>query len=241
MTAFPLLTKISQGTEQFSIGDSSPELAIEVQTLLKAKGLYIGDIDGIPGTGTVKAFAEFKDSIWLAHADLLGATTAASLLEIAVTHRVSEQGEPKPEIDRRLSMRLPTGRQVYNTDLILPGGNLTWGEITHNCKRIPADNTIEGNLLIVARGFQEIRDRYSSPLNVNSGYRPVSVNRAIGGAKYSQHVNGLAIDLSPADGDLNRLLNVIIHSKAVGVGDGRKRGFIHCDWRKQSPRVVFDY
>lgn len=242
MTIYLELEKIIAGSTEVKIENASPVLALEVQNLLKKKGFYIGDIDGIPGTQTLEAFAQFKKRYYLAHSNLLGASTAASLIEIGEEHTAKpEQSTPVNLADRRESMRLPTGLLVYNTDLIIPGGNLTWGEVTANCSRIPDTKELEENLLATARYFQAIRDVYGSPIDISSGFRPESVNRAIGGARFSQHVKALALDLIPRDGGLTKLLNVVLQSKTVGVGDGRKKGFIHADYRKNSPRVVFDY
>lgn len=241
MTGYAELHKLIETGEQFHIQDAPPELTLEVQALLQLKGLYSGELDSIPGKQTIEALAAFKAGIWLAYPDMIGKTTASSLLELTNHHQISEQTEPPVKPTKTKYIRLPSGKQVYNTQLIIPKGNLTWGEVTKDLSRVPEDLTVEGNLLIAARGFQEIRDKYGSPLGVTSGYRPESINRAVGGAKLSQHVNGLALDIFPIDNGVTRLLNVILKSNTIGVGDGRKKGFIHCDWRRDSPRVIFSY
>ncbi|WP_370104504.1 D-Ala-D-Ala carboxypeptidase family metallohydrolase [Winogradskyella sp.] len=43
--------------------------------------------------------------------------------------------------------------------------------------------------------FQPIRDHFGSPIWVSSGYRSAALNKAIGGAKKSQHCKGEALDL----------------------------------------------
>ena len=42
--------------------------------------------------------------------------------------------------------------------------------------------------------LQEIRDRYGAPVIINSGYRSVEHNRAVGGSANSQHIHGNAAD-----------------------------------------------
>lgn len=45
-----------------------------------------------------------------------------------------------------------------------------------------------------------IREKYGKPIRVNSGFRSLALNTAIGGAKNSQHMTGCAADLSPTSG-----------------------------------------
>lgn len=52
--------------------------------------------------------------------------------------------------------------------------------------------------------LQKIRDHFGKPVNVNSGYRTVKHNKAVGGATYSEHLFGVAADIQvtgvkPAD------------------------------------------
>ena len=44
--------------------------------------------------------------------------------------------------------------------------------------------------------LQPIRDAWRSPIVVNSGFRSEAVNKAVGGAKNSQHRLGEAADIS---------------------------------------------
>lgn len=55
-----------------------------------------------------------------------------------------------------------------------------------------------------------------------------------------QHINGLALDICPIDGDLHKTLEICRASDCVGLGRAIHLGFIHVDWRDGS-RVVFDY
>ena len=65
---------------------------------------------------------------------------------------------------------------------------------------VPDDEWVIENLKQVAeRIFQPCREHFGSPLYVSSGYRSPELNRAIGGAKRSQHMEGRALDL---DGDV---------------------------------------
>jgi Peptidase M15 len=142
------------------------------------------------------------------------------------------------------SMKLPTGETVTADQRIIETIPLTWGEMTKGCSRVPASKQIVQNIHIITREFGEIREKAGCPLIITSGYRPPAVNRAIGGASRSQHIQGLAIDLKPAPGGitLDQLWQIIRSAaKTGGIGDGRKRGFIHRDRRPNNSVIYFGY
>ena len=41
-----------------------------------------------------------------------------------------------------------------------------------------------------------LREKYGKPINVNGGYRCPALNKAVGGSKTSQHMLGLAADIT---------------------------------------------
>ena len=52
------------------------------------------------------------------------------------------------------------------------------------------------NLRAIAENiFQPVRDHFGVPIGVSSGYRSKTLNKAIGGSKYSQHMIGEALDI----------------------------------------------
>jgi peptidoglycan hydrolase-like protein with peptidoglycan-binding domain len=244
------LNKILSDNSTIKLTESDADTIKEVQTLLSQAGLYKGQVDGIAGDLTQKAFAQFKESIWLDSPELLGPTTAAALLEITVNHTVIEEQTQKltPIPTSTLgtktgrTLRLVTGVTVYQNELIVPGIPLTWGEFTKGCdpERAPESKAIINNIIKTVNGFGKIRDKYGSPISITSAYRPPAVNRRIGGARYSQHIQGLAIDIAPADGNFSRLMEICRASDCTGLGRGMHRGFIHLDWRPGG-RVVFNY
>lgn len=59
----------------------------------------------------------------------------------------------------------------------------------------PRTEEIERLRELCVKILQPLRDRLGSPLRVTSGYRCVTLNRAVGGVKNSQHINGEAADL----------------------------------------------
>ena len=80
--------------------------------------------------------------------------------------------------------------------------NLSLEEVTKSitAKRRGIDNKpdewVTENLRQVAINiFQPVRDHFKCPIHVSSGYRSAELNKAIGGSKRSQHVEGRALDL----------------------------------------------
>jgi hypothetical protein len=246
---FVNLQQIESSGQIVKLAEADAETLKEVQTLLKRKGLYASDIDGKFGVLTKEGFAKFKESVWLGSPDLIGPSTATALLEIAMDHTVSEQEiTTKPEVLPASSlgnktgntMKLPDGTIVYERELIVEGIPLTWGEFTKGCTRVPESNQVVNNIIKATKGFGRIRETFASPLYINSGYRPPAINQRVGGARYSQHINGLALDVSPVNGSMQQLFEICRASNCVGLGRGMHRGFVHIDWRSGG-RVVFDY
>jgi len=81
--------------------------------------------------------------------------------------------------------------------------NLTLAECTKSttASRLGIDNTpdddwiIENLRAIASDIFQPLRDSFGTPIYVSSGYRSEALNKAIGGSKRSQHIQGRALDL----------------------------------------------
>lgn len=70
--------------------------------------------------------------------------------------------------------------------------------------------------------LQPIRDAWRSPIVINSGYRAEAVNKAVGGAKNSQHRLGEAADISIGGKERNKKLfnfiNKLIQKGTIKVG-----------------------
>ena len=66
--------------------------------------------------------------------------------------------------------------------------------------------------------LQPIRDRWRSPIIVNSAYRSEAVNKAVGGAKSSQHLKGEAADIKVGGKDRNKKLFKAIYNM-IAKGD----------------------
>ena len=103
---------------------------------------------------------------------------------------------PEPERKPTGPFRLPGFRSTfYLSEPIIPNGNFTWAEATKNGSRIPVSRDIVYGIIRIARVMEEVRSRLGDrPIRVNSWYRDPASNRAVGGARYSRHMSGDAID-----------------------------------------------
>lgn len=99
----------------------------------------------------------------------------------------------------------------------------------------PTDEALEQLKKLCTEVLEPIRVKYGKPIIVNSGYRSEKLNKAIGGAKTSQHMTGGAADVDASDGDNAKLFNLIkdmIESGELKVGQliWEKGNKIQPDW-----------
>lgn len=106
------------------------------------------------------------------------------------------------------------------------------------CETTASD--IDSNLVY---NLEKLRDAFGLPLKINSGYRCEDHNKAVGGAKNSQHKYGKAADISTKhfnSEDKYRLIQLIFRMNTF-TGIGIHRDFIHVDTRKSPKPIVWVY
>lgn len=92
--------------------------------------------------------------------------------------------------------------------------------------RLGIDNTpspiVRQNLRLLAESIlQPIRSEYRHAIIVNSGYRCQTLNKAVGGAKTSQHLTGCAADIRCSHTSRAYLFHLILrmmHAGKIQVG-----------------------
>lgn len=129
---------------------------------------------------------------------------------------------------------------------------LTVGEVLcYDSRRRPRiGSKEEDNILRIAKEFEAIRRAWGSAIGVTSGYRPEPINTQVGGVSSSRHVNGDALDIYPSNGDLEGFYKWLKQRWSGGLGDGRRKGFLHIDGRGNGhfspgggvqPCAIWDY
>lgn len=100
-------------------------------------------------------------------------------------------------------------------------------------KRI--DNTPNSEIVsnlkqLVDQVLDPLRKRYGKPIKVNSGYRCEQLNKAVKGAVNSQHIKGLAADITAGSAAENKILFELVQELNLPFDqliDEKKFSWIH--------------
>lgn len=92
----------------------------------------------------------------------------------------------------------------------------TLAELTRSdtAERLGIDNTPSAQATtnlrrLTERTLDRAREQFGHPIYVNSGYRSAALNKVIGGARHSYHMQGRAADLDTHTGDNRRLYGIL--------------------------------
>lgn len=99
---------------------------------------------------------------------------------------------------------------------------------------VPTKEVVENLRALVINVLDPLRRKWGKPIHVNSGYRCLSLNRAVGGASTSQHVFGQAADITVGDKFGNKkLIKMIIDSRKYDqVINENNYQWIHVSFKK---------
>ena len=89
-----------------------------------------------------------------------------------------------------------------------------------------------GNLMLDPAAMdklQALRTRLGRPLLITSAYRSPQHNRAVGGAKNSMHMRGIAFDVRMENQDPHEFVKAAKAVGFAGIGTYPRSGFIHVD------------
>ncbi|HBL74251.1 MAG: hypothetical protein A2W90_18025 [Bacteroidetes bacterium GWF2_42_66] len=115
--------------------------------------------------------------------------------------------------------------------------NFTLEELTvtsTGLKNVPGTNEIVALQRLTLNVLQPVREMFGNPIRINSGYRSVSVNKAVGGSETSSHCKGEAADLSCDDNaELFRLLrdNFKFDQLIWEGGDDNQPAWVHVSFK----------
>ncbi|HEX8577106.1 MAG TPA: D-Ala-D-Ala carboxypeptidase family metallohydrolase [Flavobacterium sp.] len=76
--------------------------------------------------------------------------------------------------------------------------------------------------------LQSLREKWGSPIGINSSYRSKDYNDKMEGAKASQHLISNALDTFPINGKIKEYQKFIKENKKTG-GVGMYKTFVHID------------
>ena len=112
-------------------------------------------------------------------------------------------------------------------------------------RRFAADYQIK-TATELAEFLEKVRAHFGGkPLIITSGYRPVSVNRMVGGASSSEHLFDApdvgAVDFYIEGVDIYKVQEYCDKHWPHSVGYGAPKGFVHLGIRKGRPRVRWNY
>lgn len=98
----------------------------------------------------------------------------------------------------------------------------------------------------LAAFMERTRQRFGGqPVIITSGYRPPSVNAAVGGASRSEHLYNApgvgAVDFYIQGADINAVQKWCDEAWPYSLGYGAPKGFVHLGIREGRPRVRWDY
>ena len=86
--------------------------------------------------------------------------------------------------------------------------------------------------------LQVLRQEFNEPMIISSGYRDLSYNQVIGGAKNSPHLFGKAVDVVVSGKKAYRLIKLAIQHNFTGIGVSQRgpheKRFIHLDTMENS-------
>lgn len=122
--------------------------------------------------------------------------------------------------------------------------NFTMEELTKTgCKanNVPTMEAIINLTKLCIYVLQPLRDAYKMPIRVNSGYRSPVVNRIVGGVATSQHLKGMAADITTGTISGNERLFAMIQDLGLPFDqliDEKGLRWIHVSYSDLNRRAV---
>lgn len=107
--------------------------------------------------------------------------------------------------------------------------------IDNKCTKEQAANM----MALVNNVLDPLRKAYGKPIRVNSGFRCEKLNKKVGGSKTSDHLHGMAADITGGSPKENKRLFYLIQSLGLPFDqliDEKHFSWVHVSYRKEGNR-----
>lgn len=94
-------------------------------------------------------------------------------------------------------------------------------------------------VLLIEKVLDPVREAWKRPITVNSGYRSAELNRAVGGARNSQHTMGQAADITTGTKEGNKKLFELIQGLELDFDqliDEKNYSWLHVSYKREGNR-----
>ena len=105
----------------------------------------------------------------------------------------------------------------------------------------PNSYVINNLRMLVEQILDPLRERYGKPITVTSGFRCKELNIAVNGSKTSQHVEGLAADITAGSSKENKILFKLIQELNLPFDqliDEKNFRWIHVSFSKNPRKQI---
>jgi uncharacterized protein YcbK (DUF882 family) len=117
---------------------------------------------------------------------------------------------------------------ALDAPICLQSPHFSWYEATKGGARIPENEEITASIIRIAKALEGVREKFDSrSITITSWYRPPAINRNVGGARFSKHIEGHAVDILVGDLDPREVTAALSKDWNGGVGDSP--AFTHLD------------
>ena len=106
----------------------------------------------------------------------------------------------------------------------------------HGYKNEPNEKQIENLRLLCLNVLQPLREIINVPIFINSGFRSLDVNAAVGGKFNSQHLEGKAADFIVPSMNLVEVFNIIMQKLSFDQLIYEFGKWIHVSWNGEKNR-----